>query len=138
MLQYPAKWNEGDCLSISFLDLEIVTQGKTQEELLEMAEDALSETIAYLYDTNRDVPEPSQAKGKNVVYVKVLPHIAIPVLLRNARKNLGLSQKEIAGKMKVPYTSYQRWEKIDGFNPTLRKLEKAAKALGKKLIVDLI
>lgn len=138
MLEYPARWkNEGDCYSISFIDMDIVTQGKTMSELVEMAEDALSETIAYMYEIDRKIPEPSRVAGNNILHIKVSPRTALPVLIRKARKDLDLSQKEIAKKLKIPYTSYQRWEKINKFNPTIATLEKISRVLGRELIIDL-
>jgi len=62
--------------------------------------------------------------------------VAIPVLVRQFRKEQGMSQGDMAEKIKAPYQTIQKLEKI-GSNPTIRTLQKVGKALGKKVLIDL-
>lgn len=137
MLKYPAViHNTSDGLWIEFPDLGGAgTQGDTMEELIAMAEDALSGILTVRYDEDLTIPEPSRIEGKNIVYVNVPPEVAVPIRFRKWRKEQGLSQGEIAEKIKAPYQTIQKLEKI-GCNPTIKTLRKVARALGKNLLID--
>jgi transcriptional regulator with XRE-family HTH domain len=50
--------------------------------------------------------------------------------IKAARLAAGMTQKELAEKIGVPYQSVQRWEK-GAFKPSLDNLIKLAAALGK-------
>lgn len=138
MLKYPAMvHNDRDGMWIEFPDLKgCLTQGDTVKELILMAEDALSLYLGVIYDEDEEIPEPSKLKGKNVIYIDVLPHVAVPILLRKMRKEKGLSQTQIAEKIKSRYQTYQKFENVKKFNATVKTLEEVARALGKKLIID--
>ncbi len=137
MLSYPARYEpaEEGGYTIEFPDLDIMTEGDTMAELIEMAEDALSGVLAVRYDENLEIPEPSELEGENIIFITVPPEVAVPVLFRKWRKEQGLSQGEIAEKIKAPYQTIQKLEKI-GCNPTIKTLRKVAKALGKNLLID--
>jgi antitoxin HicB len=139
-MKYPAKYKkDGKFLTIKFIDLpNAVTQGETMEELMRNAQDVLSLILGYRLEENKEIPMPStKARGKNVVYVEPYPEIILPLEIRKIRNELGKSQSEIAEKMKVPYQTYQRWERAQKFNPTIKTLERVAKALGKQLVIEL-
>ena len=53
------------------------------------------------------------------------------------RTELGLSQKEVAHRLRITYQSYQAWENPKVANPTLKQLSKLADAVGKKLIIEM-
>jgi len=140
MFKYPAKCvNEGDCYSLYFIDFpDIVTQGDDLEDLIKMGEDALAETLTYMYEIDRSIPMPSEGiKGDNIIYINLDPKVALPIIIREFRKEAGLSQEEISREIGVSYTTYQRWENIDKFNPTLKTLNKIANVLGRKIVIDL-
>jgi DNA-binding XRE family transcriptional regulator len=77
-------------------------------------------------------------KGKSTHWVEPTPDVGIPLLLRKARTEKGLSQKEVAKKLKITYQTYQTWEKPKAANPTIRQLEKVAHAVGKKLVLEMV
>lgn len=139
MLKYPARYYKNeDGLWAKFIDFpDAATQGNTMEELVEMAEDVISAILEYRSEENREIPEPANVKGKNIIYIDVPPHIALPILLRKARLEKGLSQTEISQKINRKYQTYQRFENIKNFNVRIKTLEKIAKALDKKIIIDL-
>jgi len=137
MLKYPAIYEpaEEGGFTIEFPDFDFMTEGDTMDELLMMAEDALNGVLAVRYEEALSIPAPSSLTGENIVYIDVRPEVEIPILFRQWRKEQGLSQGDIAEKIKAPYQTIQKLEKI-GCNPTLKTLRKVAKALGKKLLID--
>lgn len=137
MMKYPAIIHEdADGLWIEFPDLGgSGTQGDTVEELMAMAEDALNGVLAVRHQEGLEIPPASKISGNNVVYVEVRPEVAIPVMVRQFRKEQGMSQSDMAEKIKAPYQTIQKLEKI-GSNPTLKTIQKVGKALGKRVVVD--
>lgn len=138
MIKYPARWEiDGDGFFIQFIDIpNAFTEGDTMEELIKMAEDALAGIIACIMEDNKEVPKPSNIQGDNIIYIKLLPEVALPLLIKKTRNKIGVSQGNIAQRMKIPYQTYQRWERAEGFNPTLKTLKKIARSLEKKLVVE--
>ncbi|KRL20320.1 helix-turn-helix domain-containing protein [Lentilactobacillus kisonensis] len=54
------------------------------------------------------------------------------VQISELRKELGLTQQQLADKVRVPQSTIARWETGDG-NITIKNMEKIAKATNKKL-----
>jgi antitoxin HicB len=115
-----------------------ITEGDTLEETLRNAREALGGWIASRFERNFEIPSPSNLKGKSIHWVEPSPDVGIPLLLRKARTQKGLSQKEVAKKLKITYQTYQTWEKPKAANPTIRQLEKVAHAVGKKLVLEMV
>lgn len=138
IIKYPARVEKDEPgFYAKFIDIpSISTNGETMEELMEMAEDALNETIAYMMSDNMEIPEPSDIQGEDIIYVELLPEVALPLSIKKTRKKLRASQGKIAQRIKVPYQSYQRWERAEKFNPTLKTLQRIAKALNKKIVIE--
>jgi antitoxin HicB len=135
MLQYPAiiKRTAGSYL-VSFVDFEnISTYGETLEQALANAEEALNGCLESDFERGFSIPEPSEKKGRAVHYVPVKPHIAVALMLREMRG--GRSQQEIARKLNISFQVYQRLENPRRANPTIKTLEKVARAYGKHVNV---
>jgi antitoxin HicB len=115
-----------------------ITEGDSEAEVLSMAKDALSGWLAVRFERNFAIPEAKVLKGKNVRWVEPNPDVGIPLMIRKIRKELGLSQKEVAHRLHIAYQSYQAWENPKIANPTLKQLTKLADAVGKKLTVELV
>lgn len=139
MISYPAKiQKEGKFYEVRFIDLpDAITQGETMEELMENAEDVISLALIYFLDQNKEIPQPSKVEGKDIVYIHPRYDVALPIMLKKRRKELNWSQSEAASKMNVKYQTYQKLEKAR-INPTLKTLERAARVLGKKLVLDMV
>jgi len=137
MLRYPGIVHEdADGLWIEFPDFEISgTQGEDREELTRMAEDCIGGYLEYLVEERLDIPDPSDLQGDNIVYITVPAVIAAPIIIRKERRELGMSQGDVAEKMKTSYRTVQKVERMKS-SPTLRTLSKIAKALNRKLIID--
>jgi len=71
--------------------------------------------------------------GKGLYPVEVGPHIVIAWEIRKLRGNR--SQSEIAARLGFTYQAYQRLENPAKGNPTVKTLERVARALGKRLEV---
>lgn len=140
MIKYPGfVHNDPDGLWIEFPDLDgCVTQGDSMEELIAMAEEALSLYLEDFIDSEKQTPAISPLKGENIVYIEPYPEIAIPLMIRELRKQQNLTQTQLAEKIGVKYQTYQQVENIKKFNATVKTLNKIAKALGKRLRVDFV
>jgi predicted RNase H-like HicB family nuclease/DNA-binding XRE family transcriptional regulator len=126
---------EDDGYIIRFPDLPgCHTEGDTKEELINMAKGVLLSHLEVLFDYSQTpIPEPSEIKGKNIIYFDVPPEIAIPIMLRKIRLEENLTQKDLAERINITQQTYQRIEDVRKFNATVKTLEKIVKALGKKL-----
>jgi len=140
LLKYPALIHKDpDGLWLEFPGLEnVFTQGDTMDELIRNAEDVLSLYIGDLFDDGKEIPKPLKIDGENILYVALLPDTAIPVMLREARKNMNLTQSDVAERVGKTYQAYQRLENAGKCNIRIKTLEKIARALGKKIEINLI
>jgi len=106
-------------------------------ELMEMGEDLIRVYFECLLEDEKEIPEPSNLQGDNILYIEVPADIEIPIMIKKYRKELNLTQSEVAKKINTPYQTIQKLEKI-GSNPTIKTLYKIARAMGKKLIIDMV
>jgi antitoxin HicB len=140
-IEYPLKIHKAEegGYWAEFPDLPgCITEGESEEEVLSMAKDALSGWLAVRFERNFTIPEARQLKGKNIRWVEPTPDVGIPLMIRKIRKDLGLSQKEVAHRLHIAYQSYQAWENPNTANPTLKQLSKLAVAVGKKLTIEMV
>ena len=109
------------------------TFGDTKAEALANAADALNGCLAA--DVARGMLPPKPAyHGKGSYGIDVLPHIVVAIQLRQLRGEK--SQTEIANRLAITYQSYQKLENPVKGNPTVKSLERVARAMGKKLIIE--
>lgn len=127
---------EGQYL-VNFPDFEnINTYGKTLENAILNAEEALNGSLETDFDRGFNLPMPKSKKGKRLFPIKVALNIEVAHLLRNLRN--GQSQTEIAKKLGVSYQSYQKLENPRLSNPTLKTLQKLSKVFGRQVEVKFI
>jgi antitoxin HicB len=140
ILQYPAKIKclaEDRAYLVEFPDLPgCLTEGKTIEEAVQNAKEALTGYLASVFDRNLKIPDPSAIKGKNVYLIEPEPEVAVPILLRKLRETRKLTQGDIAKVLGISYQAYQRLEKPGKSNPTLKTLERLAKVFNKDLRLE--
>ncbi len=138
---YPAiiKYDRSDkAYTVEFPDLPgCVTFGETFDEAKAKAEEALSGYLASLFDRGFKIPTPSKIKGKNVYSILPEAAVLVPILLRKVREELHLSQIEAARRLGISYQSYQKLENPNKANPTLKTLQKVARAFGKRFTIRL-
>jgi len=102
-----------------------VSQGESKEALEENLREALNLYLEEPSDSNTPVamPDSKQSAASDSLSIPVEPEIAVGVLLRNARKECRMTQRQVADSlgMKSLY-SYQRLERRA--NPTLALLKR--------------
>jgi antitoxin HicB len=135
-IRYPAMiemQSDGSFL-VTFVDLpDTFTEGRSKEEALFNAAEVLSGMLAWRLEEAKDVPAPSQ-KVKGVHYVAPDAKTQAAMLLRLARGDRSLS--DLARALETSWPSAKRLENPTHW-PSLKTLDRAAAALGKKLVLVL-
>jgi len=135
-IRYPAvlEPEESGGFFVRFVDVEgAMTDGETLDEALFNASEALSGILGWMLDENRPIPEPSPA-GEGMYLIAPDARTQAAMLIRRARGERSLA--ELARSLETSWPSAQRLEN-PRHSPTLRQLEKAAAALGKRLVLVL-
>lgn len=135
-IRYPAvlEPEESGGFFVRFIDVEgAMTDGETLDEALFNASEALSGILGWMLDDNRPIPEPSPA-GEGMYLIAPDARTQAAMLIRRARGERSLA--ELARSLETSWPSAQRLEN-PRHSPTLRQLEKAAAALGKRLVLVL-
>ncbi len=124
--------NEADEYVVNFPDMPgAITSGKTIEEALKNAEEALNGCLAADMTLGNHIPE---ALYKNGYAVPVRSEVVLALQLRKLRGNE--SKKAAADRLGISYQAYQQLEDARKTNPTIKTLEKIARAYGKTLEVN--
>ena len=121
---------------IQFIDLpEAYSEGNTIDECFYMATDVLNLSLECRLENDEPIPEPSEVDTK----YKVMPSVTIQAALaiRNAKDAKRMSTADLARIMGVTWPVANKLTDPKLY-PNLRQLEKAANALGKRLVVNLI
>lgn len=133
-IRYPAMvepQSDGGFL-VQFVDLpDTFTEGQTRDEALFNAAEVLSGMLAWRLDEAKDVPPPSQ-KVKGAVYIAPDAKTQAAMLLRLARGERSLS--ELARALETSWPVAKRLEDPTHW-PSLKTLDRAAAALGKRLVL---
>jgi len=134
---YPAHiWKEDGVYYFQFLDLEnAFTYGKSLKEAKEMAADVLSAVLSSYIEHDDAIPMHSNKTGKDIYLIAPDAKVQAALLLRNARASR--PQAEVAQAMGTTWQAYQKIEQPNS-NTTLAKLQKAARALGRQLVIEFI
>ncbi|CDH46605.1 MAG: type II toxin-antitoxin system HicB family antitoxin [Candidatus Competibacteraceae bacterium] len=132
---YTVDSQEGDGYLVQFLDFaEAFTEGATLEEAAFNAVEVLSLVIEQRLADGRAIPPPSADEGHPLAYPQASAQAAL--LMRQAREAQGKTLADMARALQTSWPSAQRLEHA-GSNPTLKQLERAAAALGKRLTIGL-
>ncbi|PKL08995.1 MAG: type II toxin-antitoxin system HicB family antitoxin [Spirochaetae bacterium HGW-Spirochaetae-7] len=135
-IAYPAviAYDQADKVhNVDFPDLPgCITFGKTRDEALLMASDALSLYLESIMDRKLVLPKPSTRAG--TVLIEPRPGVAFALWLRARRKDSGMTLTEAADKLGVKYQVYQKLENPGTSNPTLKTLKKLEKVFGMELV----
>ncbi len=110
---------------------EAVTQGETIDECLFNAAEVLSLVLDHRIAKGQPVPKASRIRGARMVSPDAKTQAAI--LIRMVRGKRPVS--EVARALETSWPSAQRLEDPKHW-PSLRQLEKAASALGKRLVLS--
>ena len=137
-IRYPAvlERQEDGGYTVTFPDFpEAITEGDDREESLFNASEVLTLVLAQRMDDGVEIPEPSKVKNSHMV--EPAASVQSALLLRILREQQEKSLAEFARALSTSWPAAQRLEQPRG-NPTLRQLEKAAAALGKRLVVEMV
>ena len=135
-IRYPARVEAQDDGSflVTFIDLaDTFTEGETRDEALFNASEVLSAMLAWRLDQAKDVPPPS-LKVTGAHYIAPDAKTQAAMLLRLARGERSLS--ELARALETSWPSAKRLENPSHW-PSLKTLDRAAAALGKRLVLVL-
>lgn len=134
---YPATFKqqtEGGYL-VQFVDLpEVMTEGATLEEAELNAQEALTGILEYRLDENQQIPDPSIITDENVRYVTPDAQVQAALLVRKQRGVTPLST--LARALETSWPAAQRLEDPHHW-PTLKQLDRTARALGKRLVLSM-
>ena len=119
---------------VQFVDLaDTFTEGHTRDEALFNAAQVLSAMLAWRLDEAKEVPAPSQ-RVKGATYIAPDAKTQAAMLLRLARGERSLS--DLARALQTSWPAARRLED-PGHWPSLKTLDRAAAALGKRLVLTL-
>jgi len=125
---------ETGLLTVLFPDVpNAMSYGHTVDEALANAAEALNGVLASDVAHGFILPEARTGPGEGLYAVSVAPHVVVASQLRSMRGDM--SQSDIAARLGMSYQAYQRLENPVKCNPTVKTLERVAKALGKRLEV---
>lgn len=131
---YTVTADEDGGFLVQFVDFEnAFTEGDDLEEAKFNAEEVLTLVLSCMLADNEEIPEPSVCpEGGFVAYPT--SKIQAALLLRKARGNKALG--ELAHAMNTTWLAVEKLENPKN-SPSLSQLDKAARALGKKLVLSL-
>lgn len=134
-IAYPAKLTsqKGGKVLVEFVDLpDTFTEGESTEEALFNASEVLSGMLELRLEDGDKIPAPSKArKGWHMVSPDA--KIQAVMLLKVARGDRSLA--DLARAIETSWPQVKRLENPKHW-PSLRTLERAAAALGKKLVLS--
>ena len=133
MLIYPVRIaRDGKGYVFSFPDIpEALTSGRTREEALDMARDALEEAMEFYFEDHRPVPRPSTpAPGQEVVELPAW--LSAKVLLLNEMVAQSVTAAELARRLRTSPQSVQRIIDLDHATK-IDTIADAFRALGRRL-----
>jgi antitoxin HicB len=137
MMEYPVvltPLDNGDIMA-KFPDVsEAITYGHDLPHALAMAEDALMTAFEFYFDDRMHIPQPSKPEpGQQVITLS--PMVTAKLAIYEAMIEEGITQVELASRLKCDPKQVRRL--LDLYhNSRLDQLEKALRALGRQLIVE--
>ncbi|MBV9576433.1 MAG: type II toxin-antitoxin system HicB family antitoxin [Gammaproteobacteria bacterium] len=133
---YPAifKYDRtGKRYAVHFPDLsEAITEGETLEEALFNASEVLTLTLEGRIEEGMEIPKPSQRKNAKLIAPSARAQAAL--LMRWAKGEH--TTAEIARALNTSWPAIARLEDPHHW-PNLRQLERAAAAIGQRLVISL-
>ncbi len=133
-IRYPAvlEAQEGAGWLVRFPDLDdTFTEGASREEALFNAGEVLSAMLSWRLDNDRPIPEPTPDLSE-AVYIAPDARTQSALLIRRARGERSLA--DIARVLQTTWPAAERLEDPRHW-PSLRQLDRAAAALGKRLVL---
>ncbi len=121
--------------TVTFPDIpEAITEGDDRAAALFNAAEVLTLCLEQRMADGDPIPLASKIRGAPMIEPAAAVQAAL--LVRGAREAQGKSLADLARALHTSWPAAQRLE-LPGSNPTLKQLERAAAALGKRLVVEL-
>jgi antitoxin HicB len=133
-VRYPAVYEpqEPSGFFVRFIDLpEAVTQGEDLDACAFMGAEVLSLVLEEYVESGRDIPAPTQGLS-DAHYLAPDAKVQAALLVRLARGERSLA--ELARALETSWPAAKRLEDPRHW-PSLKQLDKAAAALGKRLVL---
>ncbi len=134
IFEYPftIKKSADNSYFVKFVDIEeAFTQGETVEECIFNAGEVLNAMLECRLESEDEIPLPSTGNHK----YRVAPSAAIQAALLIKANRQGKTLADLARALGVTWPVAQRLED-PRHSPSLKQLERAAAALGKRLVID--
>ncbi len=134
MKTYPAHiWKEANgSWSVEFPDLPgCFSSAESLEAAKEKASEALTGYLESLDSRSLSIPEATTIERDDIYPIEASLNVAFAITLKQEREKQGLTQKEVAKRMGVNWSAYQRIENPRKTNPTLATIEKLQKVFGR-------
>jgi len=112
-----------------------VTQGETETEATEMAEDAIALVINELIKRGQEIPQQSKVRGRKYRTIHLPAMQAVKVELYRQFRASGLRKVDLARRIGIPKTVIDRLFDLT-HRTRLDQIEAAFAALGKRLAVQ--
>jgi len=130
---YTATPQDGGGFFVQFVDIEeAITEGDTPDDAAFNAAEVLTGVLAYRLDKGQAIPAPSAPEGRAVAS----PSAAVQavMVLREARGDRSIA--ELAHGLDTSWAAAQRLDNPHHW-PSLKQLDRAARVLGKRLILSM-
>ena len=136
MVQYQAELKpEGDVIVVTFPDVGYgATQGATQAEALEMAEDFLVMAIGDLMKRGEDLPKAVARRGRKYRRIQLPVLASAKVELYRELKASGMRKAELARRLRTSRGNIDRLFELH-HSTRLEYLEAVFAALGRRLTI---
>jgi len=138
-LCYPVNFKtyKNGTIGATFPDVpEAITCGKTKDEAVMMAADALVVALSSYLDDRRPIPSPSKRRrGQAVVWLS--PRVAFKAAIHNTMISRGMLQTELAVKLGVDARQVRRLLDFD-HESRLSQLDAALEALGLRATIGIV
>lgn len=133
MLTYPATITpDGKGYLVQFPDVpEALTQGRTREQALDLAADALRTAMDFYFEDGRSVPMPSRVK-RGQVGVELTASVAAKVLLLNTMLQEHVTPAELARRLHTSPQSVNRLVDL-GHATKIDTVADALRAMGRHM-----
>lgn len=135
-IRYPAtiEPQEGGGFFVQFVDLpDTFTEGATLEEAQFNAAEVLSAMLGFKLDEGQEIPQPSR-DARDAHYIAPDAKTQAAFLIRQARGERSFA--ELARALETSWPAAKKLEDPKHW-PTLRALDRAATALGKRLVLSM-
>ena len=135
-MQYQAEFKrEGDVIVVTFPDVGYgATQGDTEAEAMEMAEDFLVTAIGDLMRLGKELPHAKVRRGRKYRWIQLPALVSVKVELYRELEASGMRKAELARKLKISRGNIDRLFDLH-HSSRLEHLEAAFAAFGRRLMI---